>query len=164
MLQTAIIIGLEVKVYLMHLSDVNILESSPKSTDAIDFQAAKIISVYHLVFITAQVFQLLLCLDAVFRQDTIQIIGLAVFNFLLLLYSVVQHIQTNNAIGSLVDALHLNESTASGLRGSTDFEITVIAILAFFSFTFAFQAWHLFQEFGWKIYKKIGADLNMRRK
>jgi hypothetical protein len=49
-------------------------------------------------------------------------------------------------------------------HSSKNMEIAIIVILSFLSITFAFQAWHLFQEFGWKIYKKIGADLNIRRK
>ncbi|RKP08733.1 hypothetical protein THASP1DRAFT_15235 [Thamnocephalis sphaerospora] len=123
----------------------------------------KIILTYHLVFITAQIFQLILCADAVFRQDTIQIIGLAVFNFMLLGYSAVQLSQTGEALNSSTKGLGLAADQIDGLHTSKGCEIAIIVILAFFSFTFAFQAWHLFQEFGWRIYKKIGADLNMRR-
>jgi len=41
--------------------------------------------------------------------------------------------------------------------------ITVAVIMLVFAVTFAIQAWTLYQEFGWIVFKKIGADLRMRR-
>lgn len=40
--------------------------------------------------------------------------------------------------------------------------ITVIVITGLCTVIFAFLAYKLYQEFGWKIYKKIGADPKMR--
>ena len=43
-------------------------------------------------------------------------------------------------------------------------EITMICIMIISSMIFCFLAYKLYLEFGWHIYKKIGADLAMRGK
>ncbi|KAI8057015.1 hypothetical protein BDF22DRAFT_740531 [Syncephalis plumigaleata] len=166
--QAIVIITLETLVYRAFKSELKIMEEyygqySDKLSKDFNLNKNQLISAYHLIFLAAQVFQLIVCVDGVFRQDTIQIIGLSIFNFLSLIYSVVQLVQTSNAITAGDADIIMKTYSNFERHSSKGMEIAIIVILAFLSITFAFQAWHLFQEFGWKIYKKIGADLNIRR-
>ncbi|KAI9591151.1 hypothetical protein BDF19DRAFT_417421 [Syncephalis fuscata] len=155
---------MEANVYKIHRKESGFIDTYYMllGNDA-NLQKVAIISAYHLIFIVAQVFQFVLCIDAVFRQDTIQIIGLGIFNFLSLCYSVVQLWQTSNMIVEKdIQTLRTNVNSYVH-HASMGLEIAIIVVMAVLAITFAFQAWHLFQEFGWRIYKKIGADLNIRR-
>jgi len=44
------------------------------------------------------------------------------------------------------------------------YEITIIVLIFILANGFAYLAYKLYQEFGWSIYKKIGADMAMRGK
>lgn len=46
----------------------------------------------------------------------------------------------------------------------TPFLIVIIAVIGLTQCAVTWLGYQLFQEFGWKIYKKIGADPNMKSK
>lgn len=91
-------------------------------------------------------------------------IALVVFELGMSAYSIIQYHQTSTlfsdandpavalALAFLGDALH-----ASGWA-----EITQICVMVVSTGVFIFLAYKLCLEFGWIIYKKIGADLAMR--
>jgi len=121
------------------------------------------LSTYYVLFIVAQLFQVILCIDAVFNRNTIQVIGLAAFNFVTLAYSIIQIVQTRTILQSAL-AVQLKIVLPSVNHLATQpYLIAVTAIMFVFAVTFALQAWKLYQEFGWRVFKKIGADLRMRR-
>lgn len=78
-------------------------------------------------------------------------------------YSIIQYHQsatlfdTDNANVQLTVA-YLGDS----YHASKWAEITMIVIMLLSSIIFCFLAYKLYLEFGWHIYKKIGADLTMR--
>lgn len=43
-------------------------------------------------------------------------------------------------------------------------EIGLVAILSLFSFIFVYLCWKLYKQFGWSIYKRIGADINQQKR
>lgn len=88
---------------------------------------------------------------------------MAGFNFLNLVYSAVQLYQTSQAVTPSELARLQSVRPDFVHHASQKYEIAIIVILALLAVIFAVQAWHLFQEFGWRIYKKMGADLNIRR-
>lgn len=47
-------------------------------------------------------------------------------------------------------------------KDAVPYEIAIIIIMVISSMSFAYLAYKLYQEFGWTIYKKIGADMAMR--
>ncbi|CAG8614728.1 10380_t:CDS:10, partial [Ambispora leptoticha] len=168
----AIIIGaLEAVVYTMHKKEVAYIRTGTdqlNKTNDIEYKTvlanAESISVYHILFMASQVFQLVLCVDALYHENTIQLIALTLFTFGTLSYSVIQTVQSATLIdpttivgGNLTQIVPALEKPPA-----IPFEITIIVLMVIFSFVFAYLAYKLYQEFGWSIYKRIGADLSMR--
>ncbi|KAF9186540.1 hypothetical protein BGZ51_001945 [Haplosporangium sp. Z 767] len=133
-------------------------------------QTARVLSVYHILFIVAQVFQLILLCDAMFNKNTIQIIAIVLFNCAMVAYAGVQVKQASDILvrtpgDSLPNAiLNLFElpSNPTPYHASLPYEIAVVSLMVIFATGFAYIAYKLYKEFGWSIYKKIGADLAMR--
>lgn len=79
-------------------------------------------------------------------------------------YTIIQYHQSSTLFSNTADPsivlilFYLGESYhASGWA-----EITQICVMLVSSILFIFLAYKLYLEFGWQIYKKIGADLAMR--
>ncbi|KAG0297802.1 hypothetical protein BGZ96_004731 [Linnemannia gamsii] len=68
---------------------------------------------------------------------------------------------SNTVANIILNAFALDPS-ATPYHASKPYEIAVIALMTIFASAFAFIAYKLYKEFGWSIYKKIGADLAMR--
>ncbi|ORX95778.1 hypothetical protein K493DRAFT_260252 [Basidiobolus meristosporus CBS 931.73] len=153
LLQAVVVSILEFIVYILHERQLKLYKAEEVLPND------KALSVYYILFIISQIFQLILCLDATYNKNTIQVIALAVFNFLSLGYSIIQHIQAQNIINS---AEFKQNWIGSYSNTSRNLEFAIIALMLLFSLSFAYQAYQLYQEYGWSIYKKIGADLRMR--
>ncbi|KAJ9051390.1 hypothetical protein DSO57_1004802 [Entomophthora muscae] len=120
--------------------------------------------VYFGLFFFAQIFQFVLCCDAARNQNTIQILVLAFFNFLLLLYACVQLSQNYKANSFFSEVAKYYNLSFEISTDNIPLEISIIIILILFATSFAYIAYKLYQEYGWNIYKRIGADLQMRRR
>ncbi|KAG0273005.1 hypothetical protein BGZ96_005072, partial [Linnemannia gamsii] len=131
---------------------------------------SRAIPAYLIVFVFAQLFQLVFAWDAVRAQNTIELIGIVLFNFCCFVYSIFEISQIKKSLAKSGDvgffdsqpgktskqvAMNLNESLQP-------FLIVVICVLAITQCLVTWLAYRLFQEFGWKIYKKIGADPNIK--
>ncbi|KAF9547097.1 hypothetical protein EC957_008946 [Mortierella hygrophila] len=68
---------------------------------------------------------------------------------------------TNTLANMILSIFALNPS-ATPYHASKPYEIAVLALMVIFASGFAVIAYKLYKEFGWSIYKKIGADLAMR--
>lgn len=78
-------------------------------------------------------------------------------------YSVIQFHQSSNLIDdSTISSSKALEHLANAYHLSKWAEITQICIMIVSTMIFVFLAYKLYLEFGWHIYKKIGADLAMR--
>ncbi|KAF9584647.1 hypothetical protein BGW38_005733 [Lunasporangiospora selenospora] len=146
----------------------NMPETRPTAPEVV--QTAQVLSVYHVLFIVAQLFQLALLFDAMFHKNTIQIIAIVLFNFAMVGYAGVQVKQASDILvrtpypslpNSLLDIFEL-ASNPTPYHASLPFEIAVVSLMTVFAAGFAVIAYKLYKEFGWTIYKKIGADLAMR--
>ncbi|KAG0368130.1 hypothetical protein BGZ54_002614 [Gamsiella multidivaricata] len=121
------------------------------------------IPAYLMVFVFAQLFQLLLAWDAVRAQNTIEMIAIVIFNFCCFAYSVFEISQTKTSLDTS-SAFLVPEWTAEDLLNSLKpFLIVVAVVICLTQCIVTWLAYQLFQEFGWKIYKKIGADPNMKK-
>ncbi|ORY27580.1 hypothetical protein BCR33DRAFT_858415 [Rhizoclosmatium globosum] len=134
----------------------------------------KSIVVYLIIFCLAQLFQIILCWDALFHQNTIQIVGFLFFTLSATAYAGFQDgsIQSNMNIGDAWQANSLMNGIAAGdalyIADPTQKQTmrallhVVPAIMAICSVFYCYLFYHLYLDFGWKIYKKIGADPTMR--
>ncbi|KAL3423451.1 hypothetical protein PVAG01_05197 [Phlyctema vagabunda] len=124
---------------------------------------SKTIPTYLTIFIFGFLYQLVLVWDSLRLKNTIQVIGLCLYNLGMLIYAAIQYDQIRTAIATLIQ---------TGFIKQTDFLwhdlkpylVAVPIIIAFFTLVMAFIAWKLYDEFAWTIYKHISADLRMKRR
>jgi hypothetical protein len=123
----------------------------------------KTIPTYLTLFIFGFIYQLLLVYDSLRLKNTIQVIGLCIYNLGMLIYAAVQVDQIKNSIYSLQD----DNFITSGNQVWSDVHSYLVAapcILALGTVTMSFVAWKLYEEFAWTIYKHISADLRMKQR
>lgn len=83
----------------------------------------------------------------------------------MLIYAAIQYDQIKDAILTLA---YLNmikpEDQYKLLAEVKPYLIASPCITAFFTVVMSFEAWKLYDEFAWTIYKQISADLRMKRR
>jgi hypothetical protein len=122
-----------------------------------DQSPTRTIPTFLTLYIFGFFYQLVLVWDALRLKNTIQIIGLCIYNVGLLIYGAVQMEQIKQAVLLL--------GAATNIWGQTKpFLIAIPIILAFGTGFLSVAAWKLYDEFAWTIYKHISADLRMKRR
>ncbi|KAG9049153.1 hypothetical protein FS837_011072 [Tulasnella sp. UAMH 9824] len=114
--------------------------------------------VYLGIFVLAHLLQLVLALDAVYNKNTLQFLFLAFFNFSLLLYGSLQIVEVKSNINIMIE----QGATAASVPVNVMLVIVpiIIAIAEVFYIGLGYQIW---REFGWKIYKFLGADRTIKK-
>lgn len=125
----------------------------------------RVIPTYVTLFIFGFVYELILVYDSLRLKNTIQVIGLCLYNFGLLIYSSVQVKQINQAVFGLFSSspsyLPEGQLLWPVIR---PFLIAVPVLIGLGTAIMTFIAWRLYDEFAWTIYKHISADLRMKRR
>ncbi|KAI7872721.1 hypothetical protein BDF14DRAFT_1976411 [Spinellus fusiger] len=118
------------------------------------------IPVYLIIFIFSQVFQVALAWDAIRAQNTIQVIAFVLFNLCCFVYAAFQFRQIADAISADSSDDHLHAITLKGLI----YQLLIVCavITGVCELIYLYIGARLYQEFGWRIYKKIGADPEIR--
>ncbi|EGG00530.1 uncharacterized protein MELLADRAFT_118019 [Melampsora larici-populina 98AG31] len=126
----------------------------------LDAKARTPLAVYLAIFILAHLFQLFLAHDALRQKNTIQLIGLCWFNLAFLVYAVIQvpEIKEIEEVGKQTTP---NEDPSNG--SSTILLLAIPAVITISELGFIYLLWYLFREFGWQVYKQIGADRRLKR-
>ncbi|SJX60033.1 uncharacterized protein SRS1_06425 [Sporisorium reilianum f. sp. reilianum] len=135
-------------------------------------QNLKTVSVYLAVFVFGCVFQVLIAWDAVRLKNTMQLIGVLIFNIALTITAAIE-------IRQVRDALNAQDQIAGGFPCPDDpsrlcrarslfpsverYLIAVTGVCFVVEFLLTWLTFRLWKEFGWVIYQKIGADLRVRR-
>lgn len=135
--------------------------------NATDQPASKTIPTFLTLYIFGFVYQLLLVYDALRLKNTIQIIGLCIYNVGLLIYAAVQWIQIQDAVRDLEDVQFREgvEVLDPGILSTTKPYLTAVpCVIALGTVLMSVVAWKLYDEFAWTIYKHISADLRMKRR
>lgn len=112
------------------------------------------------MYIFGFVYELLLAYDALRLKNTIQIIGLCLYNLGLLIYAAVQMSEINDAVISL-GSNNIKATTWSAVK---PFLIAIPCVIAVGSIAMSVVARKIYDEFAWTIYKHISADLRMKRR
>lgn len=113
------------------------------------------------LYIFGFLIQLVLVYDALQLKNTIQVIGLCIFNIALLVYASVQMTQIHDAVFNLADQGQIHTSVWDVSR---PYLTAVPCIIALGFVLMSVVAWKLYDEFAWMIYKHISADLRMKRR
>ncbi|KAM0719965.1 hypothetical protein Q7P37_004100 [Cladosporium fusiforme] len=154
------IIALAIEGYVFGRFEVSLNEYS-KGTSA-----SHSVPTYLALFIFGFLYQLVLVYDALRAKNTIQVIGLCLYNAGMLVYSGVQLAQVKEAI----DALIVPEG---GGPPQIDVDIwdkiyyfllACPCVIALGTILLSGVAWKLYREFAWTIYKNISADLRLKRR
>ncbi|KAG9067252.1 hypothetical protein KI688_012034 [Linnemannia hyalina] len=132
---------------------------------------SRAIPAYLIVFVFAQLFQLVFTWDAVRAQNTIQLIGIVLFNLCCFVYSIFEISQIQRSLSDagergFFESKPGKTSSEVAMNLNTSLQPFLIVMVCVFGITQCLVTWlayRLFQEFGWKIYKKIGADPNIKK-
>ncbi|CAO3660065.1 unnamed protein product [Rhizopus stolonifer] len=118
------------------------------------------IPVYLMIFIFSQIYQVFTAWDAVRAQNTIQVIAFLLFNLCCFGYAIFQFKQISDALSyknaDLEEVVIWLQSFIYRLL------IAVGVITGVCQLVYFYLGARLYQEFGWKIYKRIGADPGIR--
>lgn len=120
------------------------------------------IPTYLALFLFGWLYGLVLVWDALRLKNTIQVIGVCIYNVGLLIYSSVEISQVDEAVQALAGSDHaINASVWEDLR---PFLVAAPCTIALGTILLVFIAWKLYDEFAWSIYKHISADLRLKRR
>ncbi|KAK4685532.1 hypothetical protein P7C73_g4616, partial [Tremellales sp. Uapishka_1] len=152
------IIDLAIEANILYRFNVEV-----KSSDSTELQLEnkRRLPVYLCIFGLAHLFQLTLSIDAIRTRNTIQVVGLAIFNAMFLIYAGIQISEVRNILDENVQAsddattllsLPLNVLTAViiGVIGLSEVVVSVLTVF-------------IWREFGWKIYRFLGADIRIKK-
>ncbi|KAF9963906.1 hypothetical protein BGZ70_007106 [Mortierella alpina] len=172
--EAVLVIIMQVVIVLLYFD--SLVDDSPKqSADVITTvnlppyldprNQSRSIPAYLMVFVFAQIFQLVIAWDAVRAQNTIELIGIVIFNVCCFAYSIFEISQIRNSLENGGAAGFFDPpSRATELQSRLQpFLIVDVCVIGISQCLVTWLAYQLFQEFGWKIYKKIGADPNMKK-
>ncbi|KAK6821860.1 hypothetical protein PG987_014685 [Apiospora arundinis] len=137
--------------------------------DAYQGNSGHTVPMYLSLFIFAFVYELIVVYDALRLNSMIQLVGLCIYNFLVLLYAAVQPVHVKDALDTL------ETSYAMGTKPLLDPDhhtwqriglalIAVVVVQAVATFALAFLTYKLHFEFAWVVYKVINADISMKRR
>ena len=112
------------------------------------------------LYIFGMIYELVLVWDALRMKNTIQIIGLCLYNIGLVVYAGVQWDELNVATDTLANTL----SNPDIWNDLSPFLTAIPCVLALGTVLMIIAAWKLYDEFSWAIYKHISADLRMKRR
>jgi ABC-type anion transport system duplicated permease subunit len=119
------------------------------------------IPTYLAVFMFGFIYQIWLTWDALRLKNTIQVIGLVMYNVGILIYAAIQYDQISDAKVDLERMAFLPITFWEEVRPLL---IALPCLMALATIAFAFEAWKLYDEFAWTIYKHISADLRLKRR
>jgi len=136
-----------------HKADNKASNVSPQSGDI----TSEKMPVFLSVFALAHVFQLAMALDAVYARNTLQFFALTVFNALFLLYAIIQSSEVQHSL--------TNVSSEGGLSHLPVNVLTTVLpiVISIAELAYIALAWTIYNEFGWKVYKFLGADRRIKK-
>ncbi|QIW97632.1 hypothetical protein AMS68_003150 [Peltaster fructicola] len=151
------LIALALEAYVFGKFEAGLIRSNIPANDS----DALTIPTYLAIFIFGFLYQLGLTYDALRNRNTIQIIGLCMYNYGMMVYAAIELNQVSSAVGALTLQQAIEPNIYANLR---PYLVAGPCIIALGSVLMSVCAYRLYQEFAWDIYKSISADLRMRHR
>lgn len=151
---TAVVV-LAFLAYIFATFQGNVMPGAPDGDDS------HTIPTYLALFIFAEVYQVVVCWDALRNRNIIQLIGLCLFQCMMLVYAAIQYDQIRNVIADLFRSKYYSLNEWPVMKSLV---IAIPCVLGASSLLLGFLTYKAYQEFGWAIYKYVGADISLRRK
>lgn len=101
---------------------------------------------------------MILAVDAVYNKNTLQFLFLASFNFVLLIYSIMQILEVTQNITFFTS----NGATLPSIPVHALIN-TVPCIIAIAEVAYIALGYQIWKEFGWQVYKFLGADRTIKK-
>jgi len=126
--------------------------------------------IYHGILMVAQLFQILLCLDALYQRNSAQLYALILFDLSIVVYAVIQirqHIVLEE-IGCPIPGSTVDDPTQEPVAHiyyealMRPYEYTIIVIIPASFLVLSYIAWHLSKNFTWENYRSYSADIQVR--
>jgi len=102
---------------------------------------------------------MILAIDAVFNKNTLQFLFLVFFNFSLCMYGAIQVIEIQD---NVVAYQNRGATLTSGVLIKV-LTISVPCVVAVAEVAYVALGWRIWKEFGWQVYKFLGADRNIKK-
>ncbi|KAJ1908560.1 hypothetical protein IWQ60_011653, partial [Tieghemiomyces parasiticus] len=159
LIQTVVIAALEAMIAYFFFSTVK---------DPFDGQDTdKGIPIYLILFVVAQLFLLGMVWDTVRHRNSIQLIGVVVFDLCILSYSIFQYFQITNLESGDTDATVQDGDYATRFATMKEnmrpFLVAIPCIVGGAFLIYLYLGVRLHRDFGWDIFKQIGANASIRR-
>lgn len=122
---------------------------------------SRTIPTYLSLLIFGFLYQLVLAYDALRVKNTIQVIGICLYNLGILVYVAIETDQVHDTVRTLLGENLIDPGFWDDVK---PYLIAVPCVVALATAIMAFIAWKLYDEFAWTIYKSISADLRMKRR
>ncbi|KAK7991414.1 hypothetical protein PG988_000208 [Apiospora saccharicola] len=127
------------------------------------------VPMYLSLFICAFVYELVIVYDALRLNSMIQLVGVCIYNFLLLVYAAAQPEHVSKSLYTLEHSWALGVTPLLDPANHTWQRISpaliaVILVQAIATLALAFLTYKLHSEFAWVVYKVLHADLSMKRR
>ncbi|GAA5822436.1 hypothetical protein JCM10212_006212 [Sporobolomyces blumeae] len=115
------------------------------------------VATYVSLFILAVVFEVLVVLDACQQKNIIGLVCIDLFQVAMLVYSAVLPRQLAHALdGSNADTPRVRHLVHA-------YAVVIPCVVGASSVALGWLTWRLYEEFGWDVFKRIGADIKLRK-
>ncbi|ORZ14549.1 hypothetical protein BCR42DRAFT_329606 [Absidia repens] len=151
--QGIIIIALEAVIATQNTSQAKLTQSDSFLTEALERLTR--IKWENVAFIGFQIWAIFMVLDATVQQNAAEVCVLAILYVLCAILGGLQIMDSQRWMDKLKDT---SEISLAPLQTALTVEIVLTVLLGLFSLSFGFMSYKMTGEFGWMIYKKIGAD------
>ncbi|KAG0872218.1 hypothetical protein G6F16_005333 [Rhizopus arrhizus] len=119
----------------------------------------------NIAFIGFQCWFVAMSFDAAVYQNTAEVISLAVINFVCAIFGALEVIDGKRWLRILTDIKYKHKIPLdiTAIQIAYKIEIVLSTCVALFAIGFAYLSYAVVKEFGWKTYKKIGADISIQQ-
>ncbi|CAO3634061.1 unnamed protein product [Cunninghamella blakesleeana] len=113
----------------------------------------------NICFIGFEIWFVFMTIDATVYQNTAEILALANINIICAVLGALEVVDGNKWLVRLAQTRHSIEPLALAQK----LEIVLAAVILIFACIIAYLSYQMSRQFGWNIYKKIGADVRIQK-